>query len=300
MLIGVQLPQAGDPASREALIEVAQGAEQAGLASVWVLDRMLRPTSGAIPFAGYRLVYSPLETLAFVAALTSRVRLGTSVLVTPFSAPAMLARRIATVDQLCEGRLVVGLGQGYAREEFIAAGVPFEHRGARFGEYVAVLRACWAEDPVSHDGELYTVPPSEIGPKPVTQQGPPLMAGAGTEAAAARAARLGLGLNYVIFNLVADEWAKTEAVIGAHRRAAAEAGFDPDTLPSIVRANTTVGPAWTRLRRPPLAGSIEQVTEDLQRLAALGVRETFFDMYPGGIGTKAHLETLTALQEALR
>jgi probable F420-dependent oxidoreductase len=290
--IGVALPQTGDSASPENVRTMAEGAERVGLSSLWVLDRLLRPRGETTMAASYTSVYSPLETLAYVAGITSAIRLGTSVLVAAFSSPAMLGKRIATVDQLSGGRLLVGLGRGYDPREFVASGTPLGNRGARFSEYVQVLRACWSADPVCFEGEYFTVPLSDIGPKPFSAQGPLLLAGARNEASAARAGSLGLGLNYVM----GSDWKDAESVMDAHRRSVEGAGLDRTRTPSIVRANTLVGRSIDGRR--PLEGEIGQIVGDLQRLAQRGVDEVFFDMHRHGLSMHEQLDALARLADA--
>ena len=149
---------------------------------------------------GVGIVYDPIETLAYVAAQTSRITLGTSVLDALFQSPIILARRLATLDRFSDGRLVVGVGQGWMEQEFEAASVSMKRRGAGFEEHILAMRAVWGPDPVSFEGRFYRIPEADIGPKPVRPGGPQLMAGAGSTAAAERAGRLGVGLTLVIFD----------------------------------------------------------------------------------------------------
>ena len=121
----------------------------------------------------YANVYDPLETLAYVAAKTERIRLGTSIIDVLFHAPVILARRFATLDNLSGGRLIAGLGQGYSPEEFAAANVPMSRRGAGFEEFIEAMRAAWGPDPVRFSGRFYEIPESQINPKPVQEGGPP-------------------------------------------------------------------------------------------------------------------------------
>src|SRR5262245_21128151 len=141
MELGLALPTSGDTASPDAILRVAGEAERIGLATVWTYERLLSPTRpvtfGGRPFPlpeKYSSVYDPREALGYVAARTSRIRLGTSVLDALFHPPVVLARRLATLDRLSHGRLVAGLGQGWMEAEFAVAGVSPRQRGARFEE----------------------------------------------------------------------------------------------------------------------------------------------------------------------
>jgi probable F420-dependent oxidoreductase len=280
MEISIALPQTGKFASPESIGYAAEEAERRGYPAVWVLERLLRPISRgpsaerpspAMP-ESYANVYDPLETLAYVAAKTERIRLGTSIIDVLFHAPVILARRFATLDNLSGGRLIAGLGQGYSPEEFAAANVPMSRRGAGFEEFIEAMRAAWGPDPVRFSGRFYEIPESQINPKPVQEGGPPILIAAMQKPAVERAGRLSFGLNPL-----APSWEALEAAVGAFREAARGAGHDPATLPVVVRANTTVGQEIMK-QRPPLGGSPEQVAEDLERLRQLDVDELFFDM----------------------
>jgi probable F420-dependent oxidoreductase len=277
---GVHLPVAGKGASPGIILQVAVEAERIGLDSVWSWERLMRPTVPiALGGAGgvvidapeeFGIVYDPIETLAYVAARTSRITLGTSVLDALFESPIILARRLATLDRFSDGRLVVGVGQGWMEQEFEAAGVSMKRRGAGFEEHILAMRAVWGPDPVSFEGRFYRIPEADIGPKPVRPDGPRLMAGAGSTAAAERAGRLGVGLTLVIF-----EWDTIRETIETFRTAAA-AGHDADTLPIMlqVNGNVTTQPLD---QRGPLLGSPEQVAADLDQASKLGVEHVYWN-----------------------
>jgi probable F420-dependent oxidoreductase len=273
--LGVHLPVAGAGASPEAIAHVAEEAERIGLDSVWSWERLMRPT---VPIAmggpggpvmdapeKFGTVYDPIETLSYVAARTSRVTLGTSVLDGLFQSPIILARRLATLDRLSQGRLLVGIGQGWMEQEFEAAGVSMKRRGAGFEEHLLAMRAVWGPDPVHFDGRYYRIPEAEIGPKPVRPDGPRLMVGAGSPTALERAGRLGFGLTLVIF-----DWDVTRGSIETFRAAAVAAGIDADTLPVALQVNGEIT-AEPLNERGPLLGSLEQVADDVDRAAQLGV-----------------------------
>ena len=286
MEIGIALPHTGETASVATITFAAEEAERLGYPTVWVLERVLRPLDPT-PSAerpnpmmpeSYFNVYDPLETLAFVAAKTERVRLGTSIMVAPLHAPAILARRLATLDRLSGGRLIAGFGQGYSPEEYATASVPISRRGAGFEEFLAAMRACWGPDPVDFSGRFYEVPKSQINPKPVLKGGPPVLIAAMGGKAVERAGRLGVGLNPL-----APSWEALEGAIGAFRDAASAAGHDTSSLPVVVRSNSAVGDEVPEGERQPLSGSPEQAAGDIERLRGLAVDEVFFDINRFGI-----------------
>jgi probable F420-dependent oxidoreductase len=284
--LGVHLPMAGRGASPASIARVAEEAERVGLDSVWAWERLMRPT---VPIAmggpggpvmpapeDFGVVYDPIETLAYVAARTSRISLGTSVLDALFQSPVILARRLATLDQLSGGRLIAGLGQGWMEQEFRAAGVPMSRRGSGFEEHLRAMRAVWGPDPVSFEGRRYHIPEAEIGPKPVQAGGPGVVVGAASPAAVERAARLGLGLTLVIF-----DWDMVQGIITTFRTAAGAAGYEPSSLPIMVQVNGNVT-ARPVAQPGPLQGSPEQVASDLERAAKMGIGHVFwhFDADP--------------------
>ncbi|KAB8188959.1 TIGR03619 family F420-dependent LLM class oxidoreductase [Nonomuraea phyllanthi] len=280
--LGVMLPTGGEHATPEAIVQVAQEAERAGLGSVWTYERLLRPTvpiamggeGGPVmdPPAAFATVYDPLEVLGHVAARTERIQLGTSVVDALFHNPVVLARRIATLDRLSGGRLLAGVGQGWMSQEFEAAGVSMKRRGAGFEEHLRAMRAVWGPDPVRFEGRFHRIPECEIGPKPVREDGPALLVGAASPAALERAARLGAGVSLVVF-----DWDQLAGMIAAYREAARTAGLPAG--PVVVQVNGAVS-AKPLDERTPLTGSAEQVAADLDRLDPLGVEHVFWAM-PG-------------------
>lgn len=174
--VGLCLPQLGDGVDGAVVHDVAQAAEEAGFASLWVQEHLFVPESPVSGYAGrdgvpiptaYSSTLSPLELLSAVAAFTSSVRLGTRVLVGGYHRPVELAQRLATVDVLSAGRLVVGLGVGWSIDEHRQMDVPTERRGVRLEELVSALRVCWGPDPVAYESEFFSIPPSMLRPKPV-------------------------------------------------------------------------------------------------------------------------------------
>ena len=273
--LGFGLPVSGSWATPGTVAAVARRAEELGYGSLWSFQRVVVPADADYG-PQYRSVLDPVVALGFAAAVTARVRLGTAVVNAPFLPPAVLAKQLATTDVLSGGRLDAGLGLGWAQHEFAAVGVPYERRGARTAEYVACLRALWADDPVEFHGEFYDVPPSRMLPKPVQRPAPPILLGGSADVALRRAGR------------IADGWISASrhdltaitTAIGTVRGAAAEAGRDPATLRVVVRGVVQLGDDVRGANgvRKPLTGSAEQVRDDLGRLYEAGVTEVFLDL----------------------
>ncbi|MDQ6876001.1 MAG: TIGR03619 family F420-dependent LLM class oxidoreductase [Actinomycetota bacterium] len=250
---------------------IATRAEELGYASLWTFQRLLHPVDGDWGPV-YHEVHDPVTALAFVAGITTRIRLGIAVVNLPFYAPIVLAKALTTLDIVSAGRLDVGLGLGWAREEFQATGVPYERRGSRAEEFVDCLKSIWTEPEVEFAGEFYEVPRCRVEPKPVQQPHPPLLLGGGADRALRRAGR------------IADGWISSSradlATIGVSievvRAAARDAGRDAGALRFVVRGVVQVGPAQAEGRRP-LHGSVEQIRADLAALQDQGVTEVFLD-----------------------
>jgi len=280
--LGFGLPVSGSWATRANLVEIARRAESLGYDSLWTFQRLLHPAAGDWG-PTYRAVQDPLISLAYVAAVTERARLGVAVLNAPFYSPVLLAKQLTTLDLLSEGRLDVGLGLGWAEEEFTAVGTPRQRRGARVEEFVRCLQAIWTEPEVRFDGEFYRVPPAHVDPRPVQRPHPPILLGGGAPRALQRAGRL------------ADGWVSASRHdlrtigddIALIRQAAADAGRDPEPLRFVVRAvvRLTEQPDESADRRP-LRGSVAQVRDDLAVLERQGVTEAFLDLnFDPGIGS---------------
>jgi len=191
MDFGLVLPSFGHLARVDNVVSVARAAEDLGYSSVWAAERLLVPVppnqswSRRDPTA-----FEPLVTLAYVAALTKRVRLGTSVIILPVRNPVLLARGAASLDVLSGGRLELGVGIGWMRQEMGASGVPFGERGRIADEYIAILRRAWQGK--GHRGLFVQVPPLLFEPKPIRGT-IPIWVGGNSDAALNRVARLGDG-----------------------------------------------------------------------------------------------------------
>jgi probable F420-dependent oxidoreductase len=274
-VLGFGLPVSGAWATPENVQRLSLRAEELGYGSLWTYQRLLAPAETDWG-PQYRSVLDPVVALAFAAACTGSARLGTAVVNAPFLPAATLARQLVSLDVLSGGRLDVGLGLGWAREEFAALGVPFDRRGARLEDTVGALRALWADDPVEFHGEFTDVPPSRFLPKPVQRPAPPILLGATAEAALRRAGRIGDGWisssRFDLHNVV--------RAVTTVRAAASDAGRDVDALRFVVRGVVRLGEEarGENGHRRPLTGPADAVREDLGRLQERGVTEAFLDL----------------------
>ena len=279
MEIGFGAPVSGAWATPADLASFGGRAEEAGYASLWTFQRLLIP-EGSQMEPVYRSVLDPLVALGFLAARTSRVRLGVALINMPFVSPGYLAKQAATVDVLSGGRLDLGLGIGWLPEEFTLTGASMARRGARAQEYLAVLRALWGGSPgglARFGGEFYTVPAGRQDPEPVQRPGPPIILGGMSRAAMERAGR------------IADGWMTSSRAdlsrisddITVVRTAAAGAGRDPDQIRiicrGVVRAGEEARSPGTGERRL-LSGSYAQIRADAAWLGENGVTELFYDL----------------------
>jgi probable F420-dependent oxidoreductase len=275
MRIGFGAPVAGAWATPLYLGSFAERAEALGYASLWSFQRLLVPEgSGMEPV--YRSVLDPMVALGFLAARTSRIRLGVAVVNLPFVSPAVLAKQATTVDVLSGGRLDLGLGIGWMPEEFAAAGASTARRGARTEEYLAVLRTLWADEVSSFGGEFYTIPAGRQDPRPLQHPGPPVLLGGMSRPAIERAGRIADGW---ITSSRAD-LSKIGVAVGVIKEAAAAAGQDPEALRIVCRGVVQAG---EEAKGPDggrrlLSGSFAQIREDAAWLGGQGVTELFYDL----------------------
>jgi probable F420-dependent oxidoreductase len=302
MKIGISLPQLGPNASAENLIKVARHAEELGYDSAWVLERLLWPLNpkepypaspdGSLPEA-YQRVLDPIETLTFVAAHTKTLQLGTSVLVLPYHTPVQLARRIATLDVLSEGRVLLGVGVGWSSDEFEAVGTPFEKRGARSDEFLRAMIEIWTRDTVKFDGNFYHIPESKIGPKPIQKPYPPIYIAGFGQYTFDRAARFGNGWNPA--GVPSFEW--LEGMISQFRQTSMSAGRTD--MEVVLRAFTMIFPSSPSPQRAPMMGTLDEVREDTRRLRDLGVTHLIQSPPAIGFDPSATIDDMLRLMEQL-
>ena len=293
MEFGISLPGRGPLAKPDQVLSIAAKADALGYASIFVTDHVVLPASmarsvypysatGQLPGGAAQDYLEPLAMLGCLARATRRARLGTSVLVIPYRHPLVTAKILATIDQLAGGRVILGAGVGWLREEFEALGAPpFEERGAVTDEYLRFMRATWTTDPVSFTGRYVSVHGVHALPKPAQPAGIPVWIGGHTDAAVRRAATLGDGWHPIALRppglLFPDEYATRARQIQAWAK---DAGRDPRAVTLTVRVPMEVRPrrlAPPAGDRPFFQGTADQVVADIRAYAAAGVTHFVFD-----------------------
>jgi probable F420-dependent oxidoreductase len=288
MRYGFYLPTRGRAATPEALQMLVTRAEALGFHSVVIADHVVFPVriaskypytvSGAFPGTGDTL--EQLTLAAFIAAQTRRLRLVTSVMILPHRPPVLAAKMLATVDVLSGGRLTVGVGVGWLREEFEALGAPdFDRRGAASDEILTIFKTLWMGAPASFSGEFFRFDEVRCLPAPVQKPHPPIWIGGHSRAALRRAARHGDGWHPVGANPASMLGpAELRERIAELRRLTEAEGRDPGTLTIAYKAPLyDVELGGEAGSRRPFSGPDDQVRDDIATYAALGVHELIFD-----------------------
>ena len=282
MRVGFGLPNIGRVGTAEAVVKVAQHAEALAYDSLWTIERLLWPVHPQTPYPvtpdgslpeEYKYSLDPLDTLTFAAAHTKKIFLGPSVLDIPYYNPVLLARRLSTIDQLSGGRLRLGLGLGWSKDEMDATGANMKDRGARADEFLQVLKAIWTTDPAEFHGKFFTVPKSYISVKPVQKPHPPIYMAAFAPKALQRLATMADG-----WNPVAVPIEGMKQMFGAVKDMAKQAGRDPSKLEMVVRANVHITPKPMTDGRAIFQGTPEQIKEDVAECASIGAHEVIFDI----------------------
>lgn len=271
MKLGFVIPFVGPAVSSAAgLSAFCRGLEDLGYDTLWVGDRLVTPVDMQSTYPGKEQPYPPQMTRyldpvllwTVAAAATSRVRLNASTLSTFYYEPVHLARLLTTLDVLSDGRLDVGVGVGWMKDEFdIARGADWRRRGRMLDDLLAFLRQWWTSTPVSWDSEFFSLPPVHADLRPVQTGGPPIWIGGASEAAMRRVGRSGTGW------LGVEGLQDFDRSWSIARRAAQDAGRDPDALKTAMRINLEAGT------------SVDSIVEKLERFAGSGIDEAILDAF---------------------
>ncbi len=288
MKLGICLPHYGRPIEVGRLLQVVRRAEERGLDSVWVTDHVIVPRDAQVIYRDHML--DPLAVLPWLAGVTERIALGTSVVILPYRSPIPVAKLLASVDVLSGGRLIVGAAIGWLEGEFDALGVPFRERASRSDEALELFRTLWTRAEPQIQTRRHRLESVVVSPLPLQKPRPPLWIGGSSEGAFRRVARFG------------DGWHATAATHEAFRQGQEairrfwqEAGREgepvwslriPVLLDGVHRPAVDMG---LMRGRHALAGPVARVTDELRGFQALGVShvalEVSYSTYPGILET---------------
>jgi probable F420-dependent oxidoreductase len=284
MDFGCVFPNRGPMATPANLARVADKAEALGYDTVWFSDHIVIPTevksfypydpSGRMAFNPAEPYWEPLTVIGYVAGRTTRVRLGTSVLVLPYRNPVVTAKMLATLDVLSNGRVTLGAGVGWMEEEFKAIGLDtYPRRGAYSDECIRIFRELWTKDSPSFQGEFHQFSNVRCEPRPVQPGGIPIWVGGHTPQAIRRAARLGDGWQPLVQRPPADlPPAEMREKISQLRAFAQQAGRDPQRITLAMGSSIQFTDGAAAGPRSLFTGTPAQISEAIQRYQELGVQ----------------------------
>jgi len=260
--------------STQAVVDVATAAEALGYEYLWAGERVFYPGQ-APPDAP--IDFDASTVLSYVAGRTSRIRLGTSTIILPYRNPILLAKAVATLDQLSGGRVTLGVGVGSLKEEYESLGVRFAQRGVICDEYIGALKEIWTSEQPQFRGRFCSFGPLTFSPKPVQKPHPPIWVAGNSERAMKRAVEFG------------DAWQPEldlpQMEVAAHRffDLSAAKGRLPPPLLAVGSRRIQITDTDASPERQPLQGSPEQVAADVRRYIEVGVRH-FVLWVPAGAG----------------
>lgn len=294
MDFGFVLPVRGPMATPAGLKALVERGEELGFSHIGIPDHVVIPKdfdslypysrTGASPFGGDGTFMEQLAQMAYVAGISKRARLLTTVMVVPHRNPVHTAKTIATIDVLTGGRVTIGCGAGWLKEEFEALGAPdFERRGKATDEYLEAFKTLWTDESPEYHGEFVDFSNIVFEPKPVQRPHPPLWIGGESPAALRRTARLGDGWFPVGSNpkFPLDTIDKYQDRLSRLKQLTSEAGRDIDDITLTFWANWRYNSESLRTQegeRHLLSGSAQEVADDLKRLRDLNVQHVLFNL----------------------
>jgi probable F420-dependent oxidoreductase len=297
MKLGICLPHYGRPIEPSRLIQLAARAEEVGLDSVWVTDHVIVPRDASLIYREDML--DPLAVLPWLAGVTERIALGTSVIVLPYRSPLPVAKLLASVDVLSGGRLIVGVAVGWLEGEFAALGVPFRERGRRTDEAIELFRAVWTQEYPEIKTANHHLTGVKASPLPLQKPRPPILVGGSSDAALRRAARLGDGWH--ASSLAPSAFRASALAVSNHWKDAKREGEPELTLrvPLLIDGihRPAVDPALLGARHI-VRGTLANVARELRQYQSAGCNhvalEVSYSTYP------AILDTIDVLAEEIR
>jgi len=291
MEFGICIPHYGKPIDIQKILETVRRAEELGFDSIWVTDHILVPQTLEIIYRDNML--DPLALLNYVAAITRRVKIGTSVIILPYRNPIVMAKMLATTDQLSGGRLIFGAAVGWMEPEFAALRAPFADRGAYSDECLRLIKTLWTQEKVSFEGRYFAFTDMQASPRPLQQPHPPIWVGGNSPRARRRLAEFGDGWHATAMPLdelkagiadVRNKWSlrgRTGAPAFSMRIPCSIEGVSQEVLHYPPR----------RPGRDHLTGSIAGIVDHLGTYQDLGIQHLALEM-----STQSHGATYASLE----
>ncbi|MBI3327759.1 MAG: LLM class F420-dependent oxidoreductase, partial [Nitrospinae bacterium] len=287
MRFGFGIPHAGAATNGPDIIRFAQRAEALGFESIWTGDHLILPTGGttqypytadgSFPLASSESFLEPFTLLAYVAAVTKRIKLGMTVIILPYRNPIVQAKMLACLDVLSGGRLICGVGVGWLEKEFQVLQASYTHRGPVSDEYLQIFKILWTQEHPAFHGRFYSFDGIAFNPKPVQKPYPPIWVGGHSRPAIRRAVRGG------------DAWHPTRQTpdfVAQHlpylRQEAERLGRNPKELTISLKRSlhfTDIGLSGEVFRRSggALIGTTQEIIDDIRRCRDIGIHQLTFD-----------------------
>jgi probable F420-dependent oxidoreductase len=291
MEFGLCIPHYGKPLNIPTILDTVRQVEELGFDSVWVTDHLIVPQTLGIIYRDHML--EPLALLNYVAAITTRVKIGTSVVILPYRNPIVLAKMLATTDQLSAGRLIFGAAVGWMEPEFAALNVPFADRGAFSDECLRLVKLLWTQEKVSFEGRYFSFADMQASPRPVQQPHPPIWVGGNSPRARRRVSELGDG-----WHATAMPFDELKAGIADVRNRWTRRGRPGEPVFSMRIPCSIEGVSQEVLHYPPrrpgresLTGSVSSIVDRLEAYQELGVSHLALEM-----STQTHEATFASLE----
>jgi probable F420-dependent oxidoreductase len=311
MKIGVVLPTYRALASADNIVRAARQSEALGFDSVWVTDHVVVPDASVEAFGA--TFYEAATVMAFVAGVTERVQIGAAILIVPYRHPLLLAKALATADQLSRGRMILGAGLGWLEAESALLGVSHRGRARIADETLAVVRACWESERPEFRGEVYDLAGFHFAPRPYRDRRLPILVGGASTAALRRAVRfgdgwIGDGQTFEELEASLEQLGRELSTAGRSRdgfevamRAGLQVATDRSAITESPSEQGWKSAEFVTAGRTPFRGLREEIVADLRRAAGLGVGHVIFE-FPVSRGEESLdlFETLAEIRNEAR
>ncbi|MEE2689134.1 MAG: LLM class F420-dependent oxidoreductase [Pseudomonadota bacterium] len=296
MKFGVNLINFGPSATPEMLIRWVRIAEGLGYNSILTSDHVAITKDVATKYPAP--FYEPISTLGWLAGVTTKLEIGTTVMIVPYRNPLETARALTNIDNLSGGRLIFGVGIGWAEEEFGALNLPYRERGAMTNEYLTAIRQFWTQDKVDFEGKYFSYEGVSTAPRPVRKPHPPIWVGGASDAALRRTVRLGDAWHPIRFQ---ENWFRDKGIPRLREIADEEGASMPALCPRVrLRILDNAADEGERIVG---TGSLHQIHGDLAALEELGcehvVLDTYYDDIEASKDVEAAWRTLAQVAETM-